>query len=437
METTAVRKLLIDSRFRNADSVSSTDFQFELNRSITLPRKCVAFVTDIHLPHSWYNVDDHAHRLFWMERFFDAQHTTIPALRVHKAELTQQHYDGTTLAQEITDKMNAAKSLPNHTYLASYNGNSGRLSVALQRPLGSDYLEVDLAPFSPTTWFVYSDQSNTTVGTKLLTKTSATTYTYVQDDGVTVTLTVSGLFKHPTDPTQNTFRVDSTKNNDFFNWHAATGQLRLGSTGVWNWRPQGFSPSVEPIGNFFCVLTDAQLALDEWYDRFAFPSVINGNVALSYDKRSPASINHLLRHDGITRPTQMSALDSAPIAGGANPVTRHDETGAAYGPWVTGVLDLSGMGLPLHIVSPNMTNFGTSMGPRGEHTIMRKVSPDSDHGGFGGHIVDTLQNEQDYFICGSLTLKTLSIQLVSSEGRVMDLNGANWSFSIIFQDLAA
>ena len=91
METTAVRKLLIDSRFRNADSVSSTDFQFELNRSITLPRKCVAFVTDIHLPHSWYNVDDHAHRLFWMERFFDAQHTTLPALRVHKAELTQQH----------------------------------------------------------------------------------------------------------------------------------------------------------------------------------------------------------------------------------------------------------------------------------------------------------------------------------------------------------
>ena len=199
----------------------------------------------------------------------------------------------------------------------------------------------------------------------------------------------------------------------------------------------GFTPTVDPIGNFFSVLTDAQLALDEWYHRFTFPSVLNDNVAIRYDRQSPASINHLLRHDGLTRATQMSALDSAPVAGGADPVTRHDETGAAYGPWVTGVLDLTGMGQPLHIVSPNMTNFGTSMGPRGEHTIMRKVCPDSDHGGFGGHIVDTLQNEQDYFICGGLTLKTLSIQLVSSEGRVMDLNGANWSFSIIFQDLAS
>ena len=199
----------------------------------------------------------------------------------------------------------------------------------------------------------------------------------------------------------------------------------------------GFTPTVQPIGNFFSILTDAQLALDEWYHRFNFPSVLNDNVAIRYDRHSPASINHLLRHEGLTRPTEMVVLDTAPLAGGADPVTRHDETGAAYGPWVTGFLDLTGMGQPLHIVSPNMTSFGTSMGPRGEHTIMRKVNPDSDHGGFGGHIVGTLQNEQDYFICGGLTLKTLSIQLVSSEGRVMDLNGANWSFSIIFQDLAA
>ena len=57
-------------------------------------------------------------------------------------------------------------------------------------------------------------------------------------------------------------------------------------------------------------------------------------------------------------------------------------------------------------------------------------------GGFGGHIVDTLQNEQDYFVCGGSTLKTLRFQLITSTGQIVNLNGADWSFSIIFQDMA-
>ena len=76
------------------------------------------------------------------------------------------------------------------------------------------------------------------------------------------------------------------------------------------------------------------------------------------------------------------------------------------------------------------------MGPLGEHTIMRCICPDSDYGGFGGHIVDTLQNEQDYFVCGGSTLKTIRFFLMTSTGQIINLNGANWSFSVIFQDVA-
>ena len=67
MEASSVRKIYIDSRRKTPSSNSSSDFEFELNRAITLPRKCVAFVTDIHLPHSWYNVDEHAQFLYVQE----------------------------------------------------------------------------------------------------------------------------------------------------------------------------------------------------------------------------------------------------------------------------------------------------------------------------------------------------------------------------------
>ena len=145
---------------------------------------------------------------------------------------------------------------------------------------------------------------------------------------------------------------------------------------------------------------------------------MNDASPIPYDRYSPLSINHLLKNDGHK-----------------SGVTRHDQAAGAYGVFLSGVLDLTGMSQPLYITNPNMTAFGTFLGPRGEHTIMRKVSADADYGGFGGLMVDTLQNEQDYFVCGGLTLKRLMIKLVNSHGQPINLNETDWSFSIVFQDL--
>ena len=70
MQVTSVRKLFIDSRFKSAGSASSSDFEFELNHAITLPNRPIAgYVTDIHLMHSWYNVDTHAQYLYYAENW--------------------------------------------------------------------------------------------------------------------------------------------------------------------------------------------------------------------------------------------------------------------------------------------------------------------------------------------------------------------------------
>ena len=92
MEASSVRKIYVDSRRKTPSSNSSSDFEFELNRAITLPRKCVAFVTDIHLTHAWTNVDVHNCMLFYIEIFGGTSN------RLRRLQLPARNYTGTSLA---------------------------------------------------------------------------------------------------------------------------------------------------------------------------------------------------------------------------------------------------------------------------------------------------------------------------------------------------
>ena len=52
-----VKKIYVDSRFKTKDSVSHSNFKFELSQSLTLPRNATCYIDDITIPHSWYNVN--------------------------------------------------------------------------------------------------------------------------------------------------------------------------------------------------------------------------------------------------------------------------------------------------------------------------------------------------------------------------------------------
>ena len=99
--------------------------------------------------------------------------------------------------------------------------------------------------------------------------------------------------------------------------------------------------------------------------------------------------------------------------------------------FTTNFLNLQGEAIPLYISSPSMTAFGTSLGPRGEHTIMKKINTKAP---FGQVILDNLTNDQDYFVCGGTTLKTVTIRLINSHGHTINMQ-ADWSFSLVFQQL--
>ena len=103
-------KNIIDSRFRKDSSPSSSDFTFELVRSINLPRKCAAFIADVAIPHTWYNIDANNCNLYYVEGQIGNLVTPVGVLK-----LDAGNYTGTSLATAIHDGLNAGSSVSETT----------------------------------------------------------------------------------------------------------------------------------------------------------------------------------------------------------------------------------------------------------------------------------------------------------------------------------
>ena len=59
-----VKKVYVDSRFRTNDSVSNSDFKFELKEALDLPDNTVCYVDDICIPHTWRTIESHNNKLY-------------------------------------------------------------------------------------------------------------------------------------------------------------------------------------------------------------------------------------------------------------------------------------------------------------------------------------------------------------------------------------
>ena len=177
MEASSVRKIYVDSRRKTPSSASSSDFEWELARSITLPRKCVAFVTDIHLPHSWYNVDSHAQHLYINEAFDETHEGGGLAQIVRRVTLSPGHRTGTTLAADLQTGLQDLTVMPDHTWTCTYSGQTGKIEIACTHNLGLTHM-VSLAGATPSIWQIYDD--NTLNHDVALTRTGLFTYAYIR-----------------------------------------------------------------------------------------------------------------------------------------------------------------------------------------------------------------------------------------------------------------
>ena len=98
-----------------------------------------------------------------------------------------------------------------------------------------------------------------------------------------------------------------------------------------------------------------------------------------------------------------------------------------YDTYESGFLDL----LNIHNIYMHCPNLGhfNSTGVRGENTITKKVTVFSS---FGYLIIDSAVSPHDKMDVSRQTVKTIQITLKDFSGNVVNLHGANCSFSLVF-----
>jgi hypothetical protein len=150
--------------------------------------------------------------------------------------------------------------------------------------------------------------------------------------------------------------------------------------------------STTDVNNRWYILTDNDLK-----------TRLGGQFTTSFDSQNPATMNDILRN--YSDNSQYSSSRT----------------------YESDFLNLQSIN-NIYISSPNLGNF-TTIGPRGEESIIRKVPVSSD---FGYMIIDRSTTNHDYLECGKLALKTIEFNPRDSKGRLVPLHGSNVSFSIIF-----
>ena len=126
-----------------------------------------------------------------------------------------------------------------------------------------------------------------------------------------------------------------------------------------------------------------------------------GNTWLGtvYDTANPQDMNDVLRHTFMT----------------------------ASASYESGFIDLKNIH-NIYISSPNVGSFST-LGPRGENNIIKKVPVSSD---YGYSIFDSVVMPHDYIDVSKQLLSILEFSLKSARGDVIPLHGSHVSFSLIF-----
>ena len=57
-------KCYVDGRFRTFDSVSDSEFRFELKVQLDLPDNTACYVGDISIPHTWRTLESHSNKFY-------------------------------------------------------------------------------------------------------------------------------------------------------------------------------------------------------------------------------------------------------------------------------------------------------------------------------------------------------------------------------------
>ena len=121
------RRIVVDSRFRTASSVSNSDFSINLPYSVTVPAGSLMYVDSVCLSHAWPTVqagiNDH---IYVQEKVTGQASDTLRTIK-----LAEGTYNAVEIANEVVAKLNAGRSVAGEYSATVLNG---RLTLSNATP---------------------------------------------------------------------------------------------------------------------------------------------------------------------------------------------------------------------------------------------------------------------------------------------------------------
>ena len=131
MSSLKYKKIYFDTKYKTADSKSTSDFKVELPETLSFENNSVFYVDDIAVPHSWWTVEDFNNKLYVCV-YDGASPGAIPGNTYsHIITLSNGNYTGTDLAAEISTKF---ASVVGGGYSCFYLSKSNTLQIGTTSP---------------------------------------------------------------------------------------------------------------------------------------------------------------------------------------------------------------------------------------------------------------------------------------------------------------
>ena len=98
-----LRKIYIDTRLKTNDSASNSDFRFQLNKTVFLPKDSTFCIDDVNIPHSWSTIETGVNdRLYVGWQLTEANPLSYKIIIIPPGR-----YNGTDLAAWFKSEINA------------------------------------------------------------------------------------------------------------------------------------------------------------------------------------------------------------------------------------------------------------------------------------------------------------------------------------------
>ena len=130
-----VKKIYVDSLYKTADSVSSSNFKIELPYTITMPKDAVFTIDEVCIAHSWYTIEENVNDKLYL---FIVD-LTSRATRSIIIQIPNGNYTGDLLKSVLQTVLNGAiagigAGLFALSLTVSYNPNTFNINIAVAGP---------------------------------------------------------------------------------------------------------------------------------------------------------------------------------------------------------------------------------------------------------------------------------------------------------------